>query len=92
MEGLDIRAAAAHAAAEAEGLALLRAENSTGFKGVCRGNSVSKPFQARPTHGGRKKSLGHFATAEEAALAVARFLGPAGVVASLRDCRPDPRR
>ena len=40
-------AAEAHAAAAAEGLALLRAENATGFKGVCRtGNSASKPFQA----------------------------------------------
>ena len=53
-----MRAAAAHAAAEEEGLTLLRAENATGFKGVSRNTgSVSKPFQARPTHGGHHKSL-----------------------------------
>ena len=80
-------AAEAHAAAASEGLALLRAENSllraTGFKGVYRIGSASKPFHAQLTRGGRCKSLGNFATAEEAALAVARHLGPAGVVASL---------
>ena len=69
------RAAAAHAAAEAEGLSLLRAENATGFKHVCLGKNVSKPFQAQLRQDGRDKYLGYFATAEEAALAVARFLG-----------------
>ena len=72
-------AAEAHAAAAAEGLTLVpSAENSTGFKGVCRMSSASKPFQAQVWHGGRHNYLGSFATAEEAALAVARFLGPAG--------------
>ena len=71
-------AAEAHAAAAAEGLALLRADNPTGFKGVSRSGSGSKPFQAQLWRGGRNKTLGRFATAEEAALAVARFLGPAG--------------
>ena len=42
-----------------------------------------KPFQAKLRHGGRKNYLGTFATAEEAALAVARFLGPEGVAAAL---------
>ena len=42
---------------------------------------MSKPFKAKPTHEGRHKYLGYFATAEEAALAVARFLGPEGVAA-----------
>ena len=65
----------AHAAAAAEGLTLLRAENATGFKGVSRGGSVSKPFQANLYNAGRTNHLGYFATAEEAALAVARFLG-----------------
>ena len=68
--------AEAHAAAAAEGLALLRAENAMGFKGVSRSNSVSKPFIARLMVGGRNNNLGCFVTAEEAALAVARFLGP----------------
>ena len=36
-------AAEAHAAAEDEGLVLLRAEYSTGFKGVCRGATASAP-------------------------------------------------
>ena len=78
------RAAAAHAAAEAEGLALVPAENATGFKGVCRDNTKSKPFLASLKRDGRKKHLGHFATAEEAALAVARFLGPRRATLALR--------
>ena len=73
-----MNAAAAHAAAAAEGLALLRAENDTGFKGVSRSRET---FQARLWQDGRNKSLGNFATAGEAALAVAalavaRFLAP----------------
>ena len=77
-------AAEAHAAAAAEGLALLRAENATGFKGVNRGGKhTSKPFQAQLKRGGRMEYKGIFATAEEAALAVARFLGPEGVAAAL---------
>ena len=78
-------AAEAHAAAASEGLTLLRAETATGFKGVYRNNSGSTPFKAQLWHGGRANQLGHFATAEEAALAVARFLGPAGVAASLAE-------
>ena len=35
-------------------------------------------------HDGRTSTLGYFATAEEAALAVARFLGPEGVAAAQR--------
>ena len=72
---MAMTAAEAHAAAAAEGLTLLRAENATGFKGVSRGGSVSKPFQANLYNAGRTNHLGYFATAEEAALAVARFLG-----------------
>ena len=76
----EMTAAEAHAAAAAEGLALLRAENNaTGFKGVSHDHGVSKPFQASMKHRGRQKHLGYFVTAEEAALAVARFLGPEGV-------------
>ena len=82
-------AAEAHAAAATEGLALLRAENSTGFKGVGRNNgSASKPFQANVRHDGRQEHLGSFTTAEEAALAVSRFLGPAGAAAPNGRKRP----
>ena len=72
---------AAIVAASAEGLSLVRAETPTGFKGVVRfnNNNRRKPFQARWDDNGRKTSLGMFATAEEAALAVARHLGPEGV-------------
>ena len=78
-----MNAAEAHAAAAAEGLALLRAENATGFKHVRRHiGSASKPFMASLKQSGSETSLGTFATAEEAALAVARFLGPEGVAAA----------
>ena len=79
-------AAEAHAAAAAEGLALLRAENDTGFWGVYPSRTPqpysSTPFQARVWHDRRTNHLGNFATAEEAALAVARFLGLEGVAAA----------
>ena len=38
--------AEAHAAAAAEGLVLVRADNMTGFKGVSHSNIISKPFKA----------------------------------------------
>ena len=74
-------AAEAHTAAATEGLALLRsAENAAGFLGVRRkNNSVIKPFTAKL----KKQQLGSFATAEEAALAYARALGPDGVSVAL---------
>ena len=58
--------------AEAEGLTLLVAENSTGYFGVYHRPGRSKPYQALVRRGGGKVSLGHFATAEEAALCIAR--------------------
>ena len=87
--------AEAHAAAAAEGLALLRDDdNKTGFKGVYRYRGVEpwrpKPFKAELNIGGRTNSLGTYATAEEAALAVARFLGPAGAAAALAPPAPEP--
>ena len=82
-EPAPMTAAEAHAAAAAEGLALLRAENATGFKGVSRSNTISKPFKAELWRAGRKRNLGYFATAEEAALAVARALGPEVVASAL---------
>ena len=59
--------------AQAEGLTLLRADNKTGY--FCVGLNQPdhpKPFQARVWRGRKKVSLGCFATAEEAALCVAR--------------------
>ena len=85
--------AEAHAAAEAEGLTLLRgrSDNSTGFKGVSYDPTwASKPFKAQLKHGGRDHYLGNFATAEEAALAVARFLGPEGAAAAPTPPTPEP--
>ena len=87
----EINAAEAQAAAAEEGLSLVRAENSTGFKYVRRDpKSVSKPFKAELRHGGRFEYLGYFATAEEAALAIARFLGPKRVAAALAPAAPKP--
>ena len=62
-----MNAAEAHAAAAAEGLALLRADNPTGFKHVGRSNNrSSKQYQAKVWDGRRTKCLGSFVTAEEA--------------------------
>ena len=57
----------------AEELTLLKAENKAGYYGVCHTNpGQPKPYQARVKRGGQAVSLGSFATAEEAALCVAR--------------------
>ena len=61
--------------AQAEGLTLLVSKNTTGFYGV----HLSKPgraksYGARVKRGGKDVRLGNFATAEEAALCVARSL------------------
>ena len=59
--------------AQAKKLTLLVAENSTGYFGVhLNKHGQSKPYQARVRHGGKMVFLGCFATAEEAALCVAR--------------------
>ena len=59
--------------AQAEGLTLRKATNGTGFLGVRLDKpGKTKPFQARVTRDGKVVSLGHFVTAEEAALCVAR--------------------
>ena len=58
---------------QAEGLTLIRAENKTGYFGVCLNNpGKPKPYQAQVSRGGKMVNLGRFATAEEAALCVAR--------------------
>eukprot|EP00964_Phaeocystis_antarctica_P149077 scaffold116085_cov71-Phaeocystis_antarctica.AAC.1 len=67
----------------AEGLTLRVAENKTGYFGVCLPYpGRPKPHQARVWRGGKLASLGHFATAEEAALCVAR--SPEGQAAAGR--------
>ena len=58
----------AHAAAAAEGLALVRADNATGFKGVYH-QPGQQTFKAQLQHDGRRNALGTFATAEQAAAA-----------------------
>ena len=76
---MDLRGAAERAlrAAASEGLTLVRAsDNATGFRGVKHGERRSKPFQALVWRNGKMQHLGRYATAEEAALAYARELGP----------------
>ena len=58
--------------ARAEGLTLLAADNKTGYYGVSHKPGLSRPYQAQATRGGKMVYLGYFATAEEAALCIAR--------------------
>ena len=69
---------------EAElGLTLLVSDHKTGYFGVCLDRpGKPKPYQARVWRGGKDVSLGNFATAEEAALSVAR--SPEGHAAAQR--------
>ena len=59
------------ARAEAEGLTLRLADNTTGYFGVSHKPGRTKPYQAEVWRGGKDVHLGNFATAEEAALCVA---------------------
>ena len=55
------------------GLTLLVADNKAGYFGVCLTHpGRTKPYLARVSRGGKQVSLGMFATAEEAALCIAR--------------------
>ena len=58
--------------ARAEGLTLRVADNKAGYFGVHHRPTRSKPYEARVRRGGKSVHLGGFATAEEAALCVAR--------------------
>ena len=72
-----------------EALTLLVADNSTGYFGVNLANpGQPKPYQARVTRGGKSVSLGCFATAEEAALCVAR--SPEGQAAAQKATAAPP--
>ena len=68
--------------AQAEGLTLLVADNNAGYFGVNHQPGRSKPYEARVWGGGKYVHLGSFATAEEAALCVAR--SPEGQAAAGR--------
>ena len=68
-----MRSDVARQEAQAERLTLLRAENKTGYFGVCLNNpGKPKPYLAQVRRGGKLVYLGNFATAEETALCVAR--------------------
>ena len=71
--------------AQAEGLTLRVADNASGYYGVNHRPGRSKPFDAQMRHCG---TLGSFATAEEAALCVAR--SPEGQVAAQRAAAAAP--
>ena len=68
--------------AQAEKLTLLVADGSSGYFGVSLKPGRSKPYQAKVRRGGKTVHLGCFATAEEAALCVAR--SPEGKAAAGR--------
>ena len=70
--------------AEVEGLQLVpSSSHATGFKGVYHNPSSStRPFHASIYQGGKTHNLGSYSSACEAALAVARYLGPASVAAA----------
>ena len=63
--------------AQAEGLTLLVGKSKAGYFGVRLDNpgQPSKPYQAKVWRGGKEVALGSFATAEEAALCIARSRG-----------------
>ena len=71
------------AQAQAEGLTLRVAENKAGYFCVRLGPGKAKPYQARVNRVGKTGHLGYFATAEEAALCVAR--SPEGQAAAQKD-------
>jgi len=75
--------------ARAEGLTLLVANNNAGYYGVClKKPGTAKPYQAEVRRGGTQVGLGHFATAEEAALCIART--PEGRAAAKQAAAPPP--
>ena len=89
--------------AEEEGLTLVRSgSNSTGFRWVSLDGRDGRttPYRARPHELGRDLDLGFYSSAAEAALAIARHLGPdasrdyaAGLVKPARPHRkPAPAR
>jgi len=76
--------------ADAEMLTLLKSDNTAGYFGVNHDphSSKSKPYRAQVKRGGKLVHLGSFATAEEAALCVAR--SPEGQAAAKRAAAAPP--
>ena len=74
--------------AEADGLTLLKADNTTGYFGVTLNPGQPKPYHAKVRRGGKMVHLGSFVTAEEAALCVAR--SPEGQAAARRAAAAPP--
>ena len=75
--------------AQAEGLTLLVAKNKVGYYGVVlEPRSKSKPYRVQVWSGGKMVNLGSFATAEEAALCIAR--SPEGQAAAQRAAAAPP--
>ena len=69
----SMTAAEAMVQAEAEGLTLVRADMPSGFRNVyMHPRNLVRPFEPKVTRDGKQVYLGYFATAEEAALCVAR--------------------
>ena len=83
-----MRGAEARQEAQAEGLTLRVAKNKTGYFGVHHQPGRSKPYQAQVWRGGKNVGLGMFATAEEAALCIAR--SPEGQEAAKRAATSRP--
>ena len=69
-------------------LTLLVAGNKAFYLGVYLDFRKTKPYQAQVKRGGKAVSLGHFATAEEAALCIARL--PEGQAAAQRAAAAPP--
>ena len=74
--------------AQAQGLTLLEAKNKTGYFGVYHQPAKLKPYKAGVSRGGKEVHLGCFATAEEAALCVARSRSPEGQATAEEAPRP----
>ena len=75
------------AAAAREGLTLARSDNATGFKYVKERPGRTRPFELNSDYAKLREGENSFATAAEAALALARLLGPDG---SAEMAKPSP--
>ena len=74
--------------AQAEKLTLLASDNNkTGFFGVAHRSGRTNPYEAKVRRGGKLVYLGCFATAEQAALCVAR--SPSGKAAAAELAAPN---
>mgnify|MGYP002836680460 CR=1 FL=1 len=74
--------------AQAEGITLRKADNSSGYANVSVQPGRPNPYKAQVTRSGTGVYLGNFATAEEAALSVAR--SPEGQAAAERAATAPP--